>query len=159
LDVLLGNSNEFSLEAAKKYLDLLTRLFFVCSSTIVYVALSSFFVSACIIYVKNQISNHKTDIQKHLPADLSENTTNLLSPSLISDTFANTADSFEFLLNDIELEQNKSATVIDLNEYECNFSAPNKLNLIHLRFENEFQPRMRAYDKFKKNYILSRFLL
>ncbi len=33
------------------------------------------------------------------------------------------------------------------------------LNLIHLRFENEFQPRMRAYDKFKKNYILSRFLL
>lgn len=54
LDVLL-NSKEFSLEMTRKYLDLLTKLIIICSSTIVYVTLSSFFVSAYVYFLKNQL--------------------------------------------------------------------------------------------------------
>lgn len=183
LDVLLSNSNEFSLEIAKKYLHLLTKLIIVCSSTIVYVAFSSFFVSACIIYLKNQITthatihNHQVNEHKH-----SENmtlahhhhqqpTTAIITADSKSFEETNSLDYFVDEINLMEHNQNSSVftNTQEFRKYECNYTLndfkvfkPNE-NFIQLSFMKNVYDQEKeghfGHVKFKKDHILRRFLL
>ena len=55
LDVLLRYSSEFTLAAIKEHLVLLSQVIVVCSSTLVYVAMSSFVTYAYVLYVHTQL--------------------------------------------------------------------------------------------------------
>jgi len=55
LDYLLSNSKQFSINAMKTNLNYVTKIILICSSTIVYMALSSFILSTCVFYLKNQL--------------------------------------------------------------------------------------------------------
>lgn len=57
LDALISFSSQFSPESILKSVKLLLKIIFVCSSTLLYVTLSTYFVSTCVILIKNQLVN------------------------------------------------------------------------------------------------------
>lgn len=52
---IFSNSKQFSINAMKTNLNYVTKIILICSSTIVYMALSSFILSTCVFYLKNQL--------------------------------------------------------------------------------------------------------
>lgn len=56
LDCLLSNSTQFSVNALKSNLNYLTKIMLICSSTIVYMAISSFVISSCVFYLRTQLT-------------------------------------------------------------------------------------------------------
>ncbi|RNA10586.1 cnppd1 [Brachionus plicatilis] len=57
LEALLSFSKQFSLASTLKSFTLLIKIFFVCSSTLLYVTLSTYFVAHGIIVAKNHLSS------------------------------------------------------------------------------------------------------
>lgn len=69
LDYLLSNSTQFSVDTLKSNLDFLTKIILICSSTIVYMAVSSFVISSCVFYLKNQLTLNLSKISTELTID------------------------------------------------------------------------------------------
>ncbi len=121
-------------------------------------------VSACIVYVKEQISSHtKTGVNIQLPTQYSQNTTQLFTPPVVSEYFENAFNSLELLCNDNELEQNESSDVVELKKNEQGLSALNKKNSIHLNTKNKllFKKKIQLghVKKIQANYLIRGLLL
>ena len=81
---MLRNSNEFSLEKIRNHLMLLSKILLVCSSTLIYITVSSLFVSSYLVYLKNQLINvhlNNLSVGMNLTANNNEIITDLKSTS------------------------------------------------------------------------------
>ena len=57
------------MDTLKSNLDFLTKIILICSSTIVYMAVSSFVISSCVFYLKNQLTLNLSKISTELTID------------------------------------------------------------------------------------------
>ena len=66
LDCLLSLSSELSIERIRGQIALLSKVFFVCSSTLLYLLFSSLLVSSCLVYLRSHIVHqYQMSLLKH----------------------------------------------------------------------------------------------
>jgi hypothetical protein len=129
LDCLI---QDFSLEKILKCLDFLFKVTFVCSSTLVYLFVSSLFVSSCMFSLRIQIFNQINMITKFNSLLNTSSSTNLTRVSnealnqnqIISNLneFSRTQENLDYLL-DIDQIQKENVKILDNNKNVYNFSA------------------------------------
>lgn len=172
LEYLLSNSRVFSSEAIRSYLNLIAKLFFICSSTLVYITLSGFYIFAYVHFLKNHIS--MTSIMNiQTSSDNQHNLTNTemstYEPvSIKSQTISNPmeiTDSQIFDQNNLDSnfdEKQNVTSFISSNEHEnkCQFlNNSNELQVIAvfelgMNKKSLFYSRKKSELKFKRNHIM-----
>lgn len=171
LDVLL-NSKEFSPEIIKKYLDLITKLLIICSSTIVYVTLSSFFVSTYVYFLKNQLLTSTSLVSTQMRHTCQEQVKTNVTTETIRKTQMNQRWSQDMNDLQVELDSNSNAsqtsTVTDAECMEFLYKTNKKQNspisvLNSLRHRENWLIKPQKHlnkngpIKFKSNQILTKF--
>ena len=97
MDFLFSCSKEFSLDSAKKYANLLAKMFLVYSSTLVYLTVSSIFITTCAFYLKSQISSANL-VLRQVPLLAADTivTPNLSSNHFVLEAQLNKFNSFKY---------------------------------------------------------------
>ncbi len=152
----------------KKYLDLLAKLFIICSSTIVYVTLSSIFVSAYVYFLKNQLlattsifnvhqhQQQQGSIRTNLTADLVRRTQPLNGVQVELDSNLEeeiNPECLEFLYskNQDKKSIEQISQVIRLIKSQMNGSMKSDRQYLEQRYNEQI--------KLKNGHILKRFFL
>ncbi|CAF0757578.1 unnamed protein product [Brachionus calyciflorus] len=156
LDALLSFSSQFSVLSIYKSFQLLLKIFFVCSSTLLYVTLSTYLVSTSVMLIKNQLVNTQFN--------LLNNTKNLNTPSTLISIDTNSSGNLN-----LEIMANYDEVVPIVNRQKFNKDIFIKTkskpcvktvnNLTSLDFQMKqmdhfSQPNFLANDFFKQTFKL-----
>jgi hypothetical protein len=140
LDYLLSNSKQFSICTMKSNLNYLMKIILICSSTVLYMAISSFIISSCVFYLKSQLSDFnkiktltKVTIDTNTNASMNLNSLSIVHDE-ISDKQMNLTLNFNheqnLLLNDqsINSQEKSSSYLSNSRIYDEKFFCLNKIS-------------------------------
>lgn len=140
LDYLLSNSKQFSICTIKSNLNYLMKIILICSSTVLYMAISSFIISSCVFYLKSQLSDFnkiktstKVTIDTNTNASMNLNSLSIVHNNEISDKQLNLTLNFNHeqnvLLNNQSINsQEKWSSYLKSRIYDEKFFCLNKIS-------------------------------
>lgn len=146
LDCLFSFSNDLSVDFLNTYLNYLAQIWFVCSSTLVYLMLSSLFVSNYLLFVRDHLLSSSSSIS--LSVTLDENASNVCFNQTRSSI--ELIDRHQLTVSQVPASNGSTTSVDELQQQSNNIQQP-----INNKYYLDFSSSHRIDTTFKLNESMS----